>query len=302
MRFIKQLLQKLYPERNDIETMSLLSLTTSNPVYLIFNQTSPVPEWVIHTVNKQYKEIFTKHQELYSILGHTIAEPLLFIHHQQQFYFIEKGLNGSPWFQLNQRIQSKQQWQKIKEQASNTLILFQHAVLKSSFGQHTILLGESLRNQYKHYLNINSVIPTLSEKVEQYAKQLDQLLHFTSFSQHGDYCLNNLLFHNEHVYIIDFEDIDLTTAPLHDEFSLAISYYLLINSQNSKSIHAEINFCVSQSYWCNQFSQQEKQALFLHHLLLRLGYWSSNNKRQQFKTILMEMLIKFIQDPNYFIE
>lgn len=293
MLFIKNLLNELYPHRVDIQEISILCLITSNQTYLIFNKNEDIPEFVIHIVtNENIRDLFIKYQELYDLLGNTIARPLHLIQKKKQYYFIESGLKGTPWFELSQKVKKNSSWKKIKHQAIDTLYTLHTAIKKSSFGEHDINPGKSLMEQYQQCVSMNIELPeNIEEVVKKFVNKLDQLGTVNSFFQHGDYCLNNLLFDDDITHIIDFEDIMMTTAPLHDEFSLALSFFSLIEtSQQQQQLAAEIKFCLTNSYWKDAFDNETIQALFLHHLLLRLGRWSHNKKRKKFKEWLLLLL------------
>ncbi len=299
MLFIKDFLQHLFPERSDISELSVLCLTTSNPVYLIFNADSATPEFAIRlSKSENFLDSYRTHQKLYEQLGDMIAKPLHIKKVENQFFFVEAGLNGIPWYQLADRFSANDEWLNIKRLAISRLNTFQEAIKQAPDWCLQIELGNSLRKQYEECSAFNIALPKAIENlVNQYSFQLDKLAPINTFFQHGDFSLNNLLFHENSSYIIDFEDFGMTCLPLHDEFSLALSFCAAGQANQNTLIKPEIHLCLSRSSWTKVLPTDVFPALFLHHLLLRLGKWGHAKERSEHCNWLLEILESFTADP-----
>lgn len=256
MKYILNILQDIYPEKKNLNKHKVLSLFTSHPTYLVFNEQDSIPEFVIHTSpNAKTKILFNNCKELYKVLGNIIAEPLHIVETSNEYFLIEKGLGGVPWFQLSEKLQHNTDWENIKQSATSSLRVLQKAVKETSFGTRKIHLGKSLKSNFNDFLKFNTLpIKDIDKTTEIYSKKLDEYGVITGYAQHGDYCINNLLFDKNKTYIIDFEDIGNNYIPLHDEFTLAISF--IFHNQNKKlNIKREIECCISNSDWSQYFDR-----------------------------------------------
>jgi len=99
------------------------------------------------------------------------------------------------------------------------------------------------------------------------------------------------------VSIIDFENFGMTSLPLHDEYSLGLSFYQLSPKNYKTSLRSEINYCIWEKQNSLGFSDEVIAGLYLHHLLIRLGAWSELENRAEFRNWIFEKLDFFLNDP-----
>lgn len=297
MIYIESLAKELYPELSG-RTFSTTCLCTSNPVYLIFTDNHTHPEIVIRlsdsdSISQAHKTLV----ELYKFLGDLVPEPLMQTRHGPQYVSVQKGLRGTPWFQLAGNIITIEQWENLKTEAISTLDRMHQGIQSSDNWTRICSPGEELRQCYQNCLDSEVSLPAETESlVSILSDQLDELGNITAFPQHGDFCLNNLIIEDNKMHIIDFEDFGLTYMPLYDQFTLALSTYQLAPDIAHTSLTENIDQCISSSLDRLQIDRQYASGLFMYHLLLRLGEWSKN--RLPYREWLLTILEMFILDRN----
>ncbi len=295
---IETLVREQLPQLCANHTLSTLCLCTSNPAYLIFIDDSSFPDLVVRFAESE--GIHHAHQiakRLHSILGDLIPEPLVLIKSNGQNISIQKGVNGRPWFQLAEKYSSLTQVDKIHTRAIDALNQLHQAISSSPDWVTSILPGDELRKCYQQCIDSGVTLPAETKtRVEQLAKSLDKVGELSTFSQHGDYCLNNLIIDNEEIHIIDFEDFGLSVMPLHDQFTLALSFHQLSPETSHISLKKAMDTCLNQTIIQPDLTAAHFPGLFLHHLLLRLGAWSKN--RLEYRQWLLSILDDFNKSPN----
>ena len=137
--------------------------------------------------------------------------------------------------------------------------------------------------------------PEVRGHVELYSRSLDAIGKISVHSQHGDFCLNNLIIEEDKIHIIDFEDFGITSMPLHDQFTLALSFYQLSPGDFSANLSCEIKTFASSTLKKYNWDESILSGLFMHHLLLRLSSWSRH--RKQYRRWLLEVMNNFIHSP-----
>ena len=295
---IETLIRKHLPKLCKNYTLSTLCLCTSNPTYLIFIDNSHTPDLVVRL--SQSEDICHVHQitkRLHEIMGNLIPEPLLLLKDNGQNISIQKGVNGQPWFQLSEKYASAAKIEKIHTRAIEALNQLHHTIASSSDWTTSIQLGDTLRKRYQQCINSGVALPAETETlVEQFSKSLDEVGELSTFPQHGDFCLNNLIFGEKETHIIDFEDFGVSAMPFHDQFTLALSFHQLSLRSSRITLENAINNCISKTLIQPGLVTSHLPGLFLHHLLLRLGTWSQD--RLEYRQWLLSILENFINSPN----
>lgn len=293
--FIESIAKELYPKIAN-KQLSTACLCTSNPVYLIFTEEKSYPEIVIRVsesdnISRPHKIL----QELFKHTGDLIPEPLIQTSHGSRFISVQKGVDGIPWFQLAGSISSKQQWDRLRTQAVETLNTLHQGIQSCSQWNRTCHPGTELRQRYQECIGQNLLLPDNTETLlTKLAGELDHLGTIAVFPQHGDFCLNNLIIDGQKMHIIDFEDFEMTCMPLHDQFTLALSTYQLAPAIARSSLADNIDLCVGDSLQQMKIDRRYLAGFFMHHLLLRLGEWSQN--RRPYRQWLLSILEKFINN------
>ena len=295
---IEALVREQLPTLCENHTLSTLCLCTSNPAYLIFIDDRPSPNLVVRF--SQSEDIRHAHQiakRLHDIMGNLIPEPLVLIEKDNQNISIQKGVNGRPWFQLSAKYSSPAQIEIIHTRAIEALNKLHRAIHSSSEWATTIHPGEELRKCYQQCINSGTTLPTETKAlVEQFSQALDEIDELPTFSQHGDFCLNNLIIDDDEIHIIDFEDFGMSIMPFHDQFTLALSFHQLSPKSAHISLKIAMNNCISNTTIQPTLATSHLPGLFLHHLLLRLGTWSQN--RLEYRQWLLSVLKDFNKSPD----
>jgi len=297
MIHIEVIVRKLLPELCKDQELSIICLASSNPVYLVFFENRQAPVFVVrYSKSKNICDTHEVTRRLYKILGDMTPEPLALVENNGQNISIQRGLDGHPWFQLIDKYSSASQRQALYVRAIETLNQFHLAVSSSSEMVKTVHPGNELRRSYQECIEIDVDLPASTQKlVEKFSKPLDQLGEISWFFQHGDFCLNNLIINDVKMHIIDFEDFGVTSMPLFDQFTLALSFYQVMRRKAPVKLSNVMKECLGEAVFRSELDVSCLPGLFLHHLLLRLGSWSQN--RIEYRHWLLAILEDFSHSP-----
>jgi len=266
----------------------LLCITTSNPVFLSFSANA-VPDYVVH-----HAELgdFELRQELHRVLEPIISKPLTQTIHEKQSYFVESGLPGKPWFQLLKN--NKLSMNEIKVRSLNTLKDFEQRIKKVEHWTKSIDAVEIFNQQFEQSHAIRKFKPSIVSACSELVGSLPQEYVVKGSWQHGDYCINNLIFADDKTYVIDFEEFGDTLMPLQDIFSLALSFYIQREIQTLDLLALDLAYCLRAT---DKNLKPLLSLLFIYHLLFRLGAWGSNPNRAFICDWLQDILVKHIENP-----
>ena len=300
MFHIESIARELVPQLCDNKTLSIICISTANPVYLFFDGHRSYPEFVVRI--SEYKDFSVTHrvlEELFKTMGDLVPQPISLSNRDNLHIVVEKGLKGVPWFQLAKNYTTPSQWSSLRNKANNTLNQLHLAISEKPQWNRVCFPGEELRQCYQECLESGTRLPPeLQEQVELCSRNLDAIGEISVHSQHGDFCLNNLIIEENKIHIIDFEDFGITSMPLHDQFTLALSFYQLSPGDFSANLSSEIKIFVSSALKKYDWDNSILSGLFMHHLLLRLGSWSQH--RKQYRHWLLEVMNNFIHSPDTF--
>src|SRR5690554_2067214 len=206
MDFIKQLLSKTDLLKGQSPPYSIACISTSRPIYLVFDKMSDFPLYVIRKLdNPSAIHSHTIHIKLYATAGNLVPEPIGVYDYAGVKYDVQRGVKGIPWFQLKSKIGAGDKRTNLEKKMWQTLEDFQTAI-RSDATKATQKLRpqEELRRAYSSYVDTgDQVNPKLEKLVEQAANDLSLSSSCPSIPQHGDFCLNNLIFDIEKITVID---------------------------------------------------------------------------------------------------
>lgn len=202
---------------------SIIRLRTSEPKYLIFSDSSNTPKYVLLPGSKNNLTAIRDYTFLlHQSLPGRIPEPLAILRdHNIEHYLVQRGIEGVPWFTLRQRLGKDIPWDSVVQLSLNALTDF-HAATSS-------------KNLWGKYIDLQSLFKTLyhrsnapelttlkgSHTVFNYCTSvLTDFSPMLCFLQHGDFCVNNLIYRDDSAGIIDFEHFGRVYLPMHDEFLL----------------------------------------------------------------------------------
>jgi len=266
----------------------LLCITTSNPVFLAFT-TNTVPEYVVH--HAEFGD-FELRQELHHVLNSLVSKPLAEIVKGEQCYFVESGLPGKPWFQLLKS--NSLSMGDIKNRALNTLKEFQQRIAVIEHWTESIDVIAIFNRQFEQSHIMRHFSPEIVSACSKLVNSLPEKYLVKGVLQHGDYCINNLIFSEKQTYIIDFEEFGDTSMPLQDEFSLALSFYIQRETQTLDLLAKDLAYCLEG---VDKSIIPLLSLLFIYHLLFRLGSWGENPNRNFICGWLQNILVEHIENP-----
>tara|TARA_R110001592_G_C13180877_1_gene750872 strand:+ start:55 stop:1365 length:1311 start_codon:yes stop_codon:yes gene_type:complete len=267
----------------------LLCITTSNPVFLSFS-TNAVPDYVVHHAESGDFEL---RQELHQALNPLVSKPLAQIIKGEQSYFVESGLPGKPWFQLLKS--NSLSMDDVKKRSLNTLKEFEQRIGTIDHWNKSIDVIALFNRQFEQSHAIRQFAPSIVSACSELVNSLPEKYLVKGTWQHGDYCINNLIFAEKQTYIIDFEEFGDTSMPLQDAFSLALSFYIQRETQTLDLLAQDLVYCLQDT---DKNLIPALPLLFIYHLLFRLGSWGENPNRSFICGWLQNILIEHIENPN----
>lgn len=303
MTFIENLVTSLAPQVCQDKPISIISLTTTNPVYLVFiGNNRQYPELVVSISSTD--ELHKTHkllESIYRITGDLVPQPIAHSKVGGQFVTIQKGLQGKPWFQLAGSFSNTDRWNQLRNRSFVALNMFHQAIKARSEWQSACNPGIELQNCLLQCLESGTVLSKETRSLTKTAIQrLEEIGEISVFRQHGDFCLNNLIISEDKVSIIDFEDFGLTSMPFHDHFTLALSLHQLSPKKVHTTLQNELKFCINETHSQLEIDELMLTGFFMHHLLLRLGSWSQSINRKQFRARLLSLLQDFTKNHTTF--
>lgn len=300
---IESLVHSMSDELPTTESISIACISTTNPVYLVFSGQSDTPCFVVRPANSKNSRV--NHElslRLHQVNGALVPETVGLYDHNGTIYSVQRGAGGTPWFQLPRTVATPEQWVTMRTRAIEALSQFHDGVASVPDWTKRISLGDELRSAYQVFLDTGNESPLpFTAFADSMADQLDTLGAWEGICQHGDFSLNNLLFEENKISVIDLEDFGITAMPLYDEFTLALSLHTLALDRVKSSLAIELAACTQSMKYRHSFNQKTIQALFLFHLLLRLGAWSSADKRQPYRQKLLHLLEQYVDKPDAYI-
>jgi len=294
MLFIKRLLTAAGLAENPFSEYSIACISTSRPIYLVFNDKSDHPTYVIRKlIDDREFQVHRIHAYLYRLVGSLVPKPISLFEYAGDKYDIQQGVKGSPWFQIKSKIRTEEERACLERRLWRTLKNFHSAIASDSDNNASLRPHEELRHVYAQYKKTEQNLdPELETLVELAASELSEMPDCTPIAQHGDFCLNNVIIDTSHITVIDFEDFAITKMPLYDHFTLALS----LPSCSTEPHKAVKVFNAVQIVDAAKQLGIPKDTIrwhFLHHILLRLGPWSTGEKRSTYRAWLKQVLDNF---------
>ncbi len=298
MFIIKQLLSTTKLLFGQSAECSIACISTSRPIYLVFDQELDYPIYVIRKINNTH----TLHScnidhQLYQFAGNLVPEPVGIYEYAGEKYDVQRGVKGTPWFQLKSRIRTAEAQRLLEKRMWETLRNFQIAVYPAGAKEaNNLHPHEELQKACSAYRSTGETLNASLEKI--IGEAIDELStepDSPAIPQHGDFCLNNLIVDTDHITVIDFEDFSITSMPLYDHFTLALS----LPSCGDEPANAAKVFNLFAIVAAAQILGIPENVIrwhFLHHLLLRLGPWSTGEKRKPYRAWLKDVLGCFLAE------
>lgn len=273
---------------------SFIQIYTSNPVTLLFNNPK-FPYLVAHQVPLEKAQAeFAKKQRLYELFEGIIPKPIEVIELPQTSILLEQGLDAMPWFNL--AAQGPAFYLAAKQKAKQALFTFSERVSAEQDWCKSVILKQALTDQFAEILPIKALpqktVTFINKLIELNEPWMNQPLN--SHFQHGDFCINNLMFSDHIAFIIDLEDFGRNVMPFQDDISLAISFCAFEGQTSFDHLLEQLTFIGNKALM--ERGNSFILALYVFQLLYKLGHWGNQRNRQNHCKEI-EQLLNGLVDP-----
>lgn len=287
----------LRPELAALGAASVARVSTTRPVYLIFFAPHQWPQCVAQSGNvAQVGSSQRILQTISKLDPGLVPEPLgsLTLGESSSFSIV-KGSRGWPWFSAWRRFDSPGGFESLNAMAATALRRFSRAVADVDGWRGRIDAAAELGRVF-------SVAASGEPRIgDRYGTTVPETLEAPLAAlgvidwryQHGDFCVNNLIFEEAEAVVIDLEEFGETLMPLHDEMSLAES---LCDWQQRGLVRTEFNEVLKR---CTEPEGQAflrddgvLTALRVHHLCFRINQCRSRPGRHSMAERLTQLLLE----------
>jgi|GEM_PF-5045572 len=299
---IPELVSRLMPGLLGNAPVSVASVWTAQPKYLVFGDDHERPACVIQVGPRlDLERLHSVLTRLHGLLPDVVAEPLFCGPAPWggcDYVQIQTGLQATPWFRLTSLHRSSSGWARLRERALATLLRFHIAVSDVPDWFDWIHPGDELRRESTLCVAHGTSFSSRAEDcIASSADRLDRLGSIRSHWQHGDYCLNNLIISRSGIGIFDLDEFGLTCMPLHDQIGLAHSVTdLAPGGSEPGALQTNLEAClqalpdwIDPSMHCGGF--------YLHHLLWRINRCHGKPTRERTRHFLESTLESFASSP-----
>lgn len=199
----------------------ITKIACTHPVCLVFFAGDEHPSYVFKAnETRSLEQSFKTLSRLHATLGDLVPEPLLLLPFDSTLsVLVQRGVQGVPWFEVQRHLGRK----TILTLAQRGLAALHAAIAKHPPWRSQVSLGSNLAELANQLVLGKYIDETLATYLDRSITRLSKLPPIDSFRQHGDFCLNNLLFSDRGVHVIDFDDFGVTSTPLYDYLTLAQS-------------------------------------------------------------------------------
>jgi hypothetical protein len=296
MNHLQSLLEKEL-NRSFSFPLSFVCINTAEPKYLVFEEDFSCPIYVMQIGEaSKLGKIDCMLRRLWELLPDSVPEPILFriVSGSQQALFIQSGLVGYPWFTLRSRIKSNQQFRTLVQRSTKALQKFQRGVINEPRWHTKINLSTELKKIGQSYKKLNrSDLPlNFDTKLQLEILNLKELPDVECYPQHGDFCLNNLIFDREIVSLVDFEYFGRVYMPYMDEFLLFASLVDFVPNPQVTDLD-EIWKAVSEnSYYKSKISGSHLSGIYMFFLMWWYIETNENERRKKRGDLYRQLLEK----------
>ncbi len=294
---LKKALERCYSDGTRGSELSICSVFATNIVYLVFSKDGNAPDFAVRPLIEQRDyDRFNQDILLYRNLGCLVAEPIKEFNFGGLDYSLHRGIVGVPWFKLKYLYSKANDWAQLRQLALKALYELNEKLLNA--------------DGMKVYFNLEDAVSSVLTSFAEYSPELYEkykdrinsaLAHLEGLDgirlakQHGDFCLNNLIFDNNRCTIVDFEDFGQFNIPCYDAITLALSLNEGQPSPIKWCLRDEIYQCIDTLQMDIEISKDQLDALYLLYLLSRLGFWSSPIGRKSYRERLVHNLVLYFE-------
>lgn len=277
------------------EGVSRLRIRTTQPLVLLFNRDAEVPACVAQRGRRQ--ELSASHEVMQRLRASDptlVAEPLGLLDDGPEWAWgVIRGLAGWPWFTLPHLYPGPAGLATVTDVALATLRRFGAAVSQYDDWRLSEPLALCLSRELDGIVATHGELAVSVDPVRRrtWLAALEDVDPRGWHSQHGDFCLNNLLLHERSASIIDFEEFGLAAAPLHDAFGLALSLHEFAERSGIPAAPGDLlDRCARDDARGEVLPREARTALLVHHLCWRINQCEARPTRAEIAARLVGYL------------
>ncbi len=292
---IPALMREMIPQHVSDGRVSVARIETTIAVYLVFNGGSLAPRWAVRIgPDDSLKRTHAILDRLHSLAETLVPQSLLCQPWRGGAWVqVQSGVPGRPWFQLREYLADEADWARVRRTALHSLDAL-HSAIKCN--PDWVVPTVDLAAEMCRQLDASNALPIASALAARaWDRWRDALADAPStawFWQHGDFCLNNLIFSDCAAAVIDFDEFGLTAMPLHDEFGLALSFMDLMPPRFGHTLADHLAFCLVEVLRREPSLTHQLEGLFLHHLLWRIAHCHAHKNRAR----ALERLVGLLEE------
>ncbi len=294
---VPEVLARLLPDSFAGRAVSVVRIHTTRPVYLAFLADAPWPACAVQFGSGDaLPAMHDVLSSLHRLLPDNVPDSLACAPTGPDgWVLVQAGVRGTPWFRLRRSLGPVAEWLALRELARTTLERLHQAVQQRDDWHSTIDPGEELRRQVRQF-GQDAWSPALFARLDAAIEKLPALPRARYSWQHGDYCLNNLVVLGQTTGVIDFEEFGQTAVPLHDEFSLALSFADFMEGVPARRRWpSRCATAVEPALRANPHWAPCCAGLFLHHLLWRMNQCRDRPTRAGIRDRLAGLLARTLE-------
>ncbi len=248
---------------------SVVCIRTAEPKYLVFGRDTDAPAYVLQCGPR---DALIRVHDITAALSEAmpgrLPEPLALVPGANgTWILVQRGLPGTPWFTLKHRVRTKAQWESIRDDAIDTLHALRQATRNERRWYEPSNLAERARRVRIGCERVTGAPARGGPELEALISRLDRHGTERRLVQHGDFCVNNLLFGTADAALIDFEHFGHVHMPLHDEFLLTGSLLDLHPGESATVARSLWESVVANAREAESLDAGDVHALFTVHLM-----------------------------------
>jgi len=249
---------------------SVLSVRTSERKYLVFSDTSDIPAFVIQPGKKEtLLKLYDVTSRLHNVLPERIPAPITVLEDRRnRHYLVQKGDDGIPWFSIRQRIGKDLKLEDIVNHSIEALSAFHTATSSQCDWTRRIHLANYFVDLENTLYNKNVIDQKYRNQFLEYCTSiLNRHGNADCFYQHGDFCVNNLMYKDQGSTIIDFEQFGDVFIPLHDEFNLTTSLLTLHPSRSLETAETVWRKTIQNNKYDSLLNSDTVKVFLIMHII-----------------------------------
>lgn len=283
--------------------LHFISVCCTSPTLLAFEPEKTFPVFALRIGREvDLQKTWQRLCELYELMPGRVAQPIALKRlSNNRWILVQSGLPGIPWFALASCIKHRILAVDVIDRSIETLQTFQAAVQSRTKFRKNCAPSEPF---FELLEKVNSarlgIDASTLKSLEDFGRILETLGTLDCDWQHGDFCVNNLIFDEQLTYLIDFDEFGDTCTPLHDAVGLAFSLSEYLQEAEFWNI---LKRCIRETPY-HTFDRTQVHALVLNHLLYCLqktiGVVRRKKRQGELMAVIQTVLLHFSQNPACF--